>query len=396
MIICKVWDAEYPWDVRVEKVSAALRDAGHRVHLVARNRDGRALREDHDGITIHRLAPLPRLGHAVNAASMFPAFLNPRWFRRIRQVAADTGAELILCRDLPLAPTSLWVGRRLGVPVVVDMAEDYPALLAQLYNRRDFRLHNLLIRNPLLAAMVERYVVKRVDGIVVVTREASDRLAAAGPDRLVVVGNTPTPARVAALADRAPPRRPGPDLRLVYLGLLETTRGVELVLQAAARATEPRLSVDFFGADPGDRWRRRAAALGLEGQTVFHGYVGYDEALARLPEYDVGVMPHHLSRHIQTTLPNKVYDYMAAGLPVLSSDAGPVRRLLEAERCGLVFRDRDVSDFLAQCSRLADPVVRGEMGAAGRRAVSERHNWGLDGARLVAFVERIRAGARTG
>ena len=37
MRICKIWDADYPWDVRVEKVARSLTEAGHEVHLVARN-----------------------------------------------------------------------------------------------------------------------------------------------------------------------------------------------------------------------------------------------------------------------------------------------------------------------------------------------------------------------
>ena len=45
MNILKVWDGEYPWDVRTEKVCRALTSRGHSVHMVARNRDGRVLRE---------------------------------------------------------------------------------------------------------------------------------------------------------------------------------------------------------------------------------------------------------------------------------------------------------------------------------------------------------------
>ncbi|HEY8506873.1 MAG TPA: hypothetical protein VIL32_00870, partial [Steroidobacteraceae bacterium] len=78
MIVCKIWDSEYPWDVRAEKISRALTDAGHEVHMVARNRDGRPLVESLPECTVHRLAPLPALGRRLNAASMFPAFFNPR------------------------------------------------------------------------------------------------------------------------------------------------------------------------------------------------------------------------------------------------------------------------------------------------------------------------------
>ena len=78
MRICKVWDAEYPWDVRANKMCRTLTDAGHHVDLVARNRDARPTYEELPECTVHRLSPLPVLGSRISAASMFPAFFNPR------------------------------------------------------------------------------------------------------------------------------------------------------------------------------------------------------------------------------------------------------------------------------------------------------------------------------
>ena len=59
MKICKIWDADYPWDIRVEKVATSLSMAGHSVHLVCRNLD-RRVRVEHNGtFTVHRLPAVP-------------------------------------------------------------------------------------------------------------------------------------------------------------------------------------------------------------------------------------------------------------------------------------------------------------------------------------------------
>src|SRR5712671_914888 len=129
LTVCKVWDSEYPWDVRVEKIARALTDAGHAVHLVARNRRGAAVIERSPEATIHRLTPWRWAGARLNAASMFPAFFNPRWVRAITRTAREVRADVILCRDLPLAIPAIRAGRRLGIPVVLDMAENYPAMM---------------------------------------------------------------------------------------------------------------------------------------------------------------------------------------------------------------------------------------------------------------------------
>src|SRR5690349_18855709 len=103
--ICKVWDSEYPWDVRAEKVATALTEAGHEVHLVARNRDRRRMNERLSEAEVHRLKPWTFLGSRLDSATSFPAFFNPRWIRAILASARNTRADLILVRDLPLAPT---------------------------------------------------------------------------------------------------------------------------------------------------------------------------------------------------------------------------------------------------------------------------------------------------
>src|SRR5438876_7289562 len=63
---------------------------------------------------------------------MFPAFFNLRWVRLICDTSRRTSADLILCRDMPLAPTAVYVARRLGLPVVLDVAESYRAMIGEL------------------------------------------------------------------------------------------------------------------------------------------------------------------------------------------------------------------------------------------------------------------------
>ena len=119
MRICKIWDSEYPWDVRVEKVARSLTDAGHEVHLVARNRDRRRERESLAEAEIHRLKPWRIVGKRLDTATMFPAFFNPRWISAVMRTARSNQAQMLLVRDLPLAPTAIWAARRLHVPVVL-------------------------------------------------------------------------------------------------------------------------------------------------------------------------------------------------------------------------------------------------------------------------------------
>jgi glycosyltransferase involved in cell wall biosynthesis len=96
-----------------------------------------------------------------------------------------------------------------------------------------------------------------------------------------------------------------------------------------------------------------------------------------------------------TTIPNKLFDYMAAGLPVLTSDARPAARIVRESGCGEVFRDRDVSDLAQYIERLCDAGRRARCGAAGLRAIARRFHWELDARRLLKAMEETLATARS-
>jgi glycosyltransferase involved in cell wall biosynthesis len=396
MNICKVWDAEYPWDVRAEKVAKALTERGHKVHMVARNRDGRLLQETLPEATIHRLSPLPWVGRQLNDISMFPAFFNPRWGQHILETARATQAQVVLCRDLPLAPTAIWAARRLNLPVVLDMAENYPAMIRAVWESDRHRWWDWLVRNPAAVSWVEQWTLLRVQHILAVVEESRDRLVSLGYPReqVTIVSNTPPLARVAATATRSQgPRSENRPLHLVYLGLLEVPRGIGVLLGAVSQARQKgipiQLSIIGTGRDE-EIFKRQGRTLGLDqGAVRFYGFVPHDAALGLVAEADVGVIPHYADESWDTTIPNKLFDYMAAGLPVLTSNAKPCERIVTTSGCGDVFRDRDEGDCVQAIQRLADPEVRGRMAAAGRAAVTNQYNWDLDSERLDTALRAL-------
>jgi glycosyltransferase involved in cell wall biosynthesis len=146
---------------------------------------------------------------------------------------------------------------------------------------------------------------------------------------------------------------------------------------------------DVIGEDKASRLQELSAGLATGDWVRFHGYVPYAEALKIVATADVGVVPHHVTEHWSTTIPNKLFDYMAAGIPVLVSSAPPAQRIVEETGCGLPFRDRDARHLADQIQRLLPAWIRREMGRAGVQAVSERYNWTHDGARLVHRIESV-------
>jgi glycosyltransferase involved in cell wall biosynthesis len=393
MRIVYLWDADYPWDVRTEKICKSLVEAGHDVHIVARNRAWRQTTEELIEGTVHRLRPWRWLGRRLDGLISFPAFFSPRWFGQLKRVARRADADVVIVRDVPLCPTAISVGRKLGIPVVLDMAENYPAMMRDIWEAGRQKPWDVAVRNPRLVGLVERWCLKRLDGVLVVVAESGDRLVRLGvpSSKITVVSNTPSRQRIVAVPAI---RHANSDvLDIVYLGLLEIPRGVGDLLQAAAllRHADVRVRIRIIG-DGRDRalLERRQAALGLDdGAVEFLGRLPHDEALRTVASAEIGIVPHHAREAWNTTIPNKLFDYMAAGLAVVSSDAQPPARILRETGAGLLFRSGDAKSLADALLRLRDPAIRRELGGAGREAIDKMYNWENDVQALLAALRGV-------
>jgi glycosyltransferase involved in cell wall biosynthesis len=391
--ICKIWDADYPWDIRVEKVSQSLVAAGHAVHLVCRNSGRRPRREADGRFVIHRLPVVPRALGPAHAMCNFPHPLSPVWAQAIQSVVRDTASDVILVRDLPLSIPAALIGRRLSIPVVLDMAEHYAGMLEDRLRYTSTGWLDRLVRRPWLARYVERLALRLVDSVIVVVEESRDRLRTAGvaPDRLTVVCNTPRLDQWRAV-EEAGVSRDGQGLGLLYLGNLDGSRGVDVVIRAihALRQRGHRVVFWVIGQGPSlDALRTLARNLGVVDRVHFEGRLPYKRVLTLMAQADVGVIPHYSTAAWNSTIPNKLFDYMLAGLPVLVSDTRPTARIVTEEGCGRVFRDRDVDDLARCILALGDCGVRHEMGRRGQEAVRERFHWGIDEQRLIGAIKAV-------
>jgi glycosyltransferase involved in cell wall biosynthesis len=397
--IVYLWDADYPWDVRTEKSCLALTQAGHEVHIVARNKQWRPTMETLPEGRVHRMPPWRWSGQRIDGVLGFPAFFSPRWRSLLSRIVREVRAEMIIARDIPLCPTAVHVGRRHGVPVILDMAENYPAMMRDLWIVGRHRPIDYAVRNPRLVQIAERYCLEHVQHILTVVEESSNRLAGLGvdPKRMTVVSNTPPISRVQKLASSS--SSAGSDtgrssIDVVYLGLLEVPRGVLEMINAVAQLAENgfkqfRLQIIGDGRDAA-LFRKRAAQLGLgEERVQFYGRLPYPEALTLVARADIGVISHHANESWNTTIPNKLFDYMAAGLPVVSSDTIPCARILRETGAGELFRSGDSADLANALIRLIDPSRRLELGNKGRSAIVQHYNWEHDSAALLEIVTSV-------
>jgi glycosyltransferase involved in cell wall biosynthesis len=147
---------------------------------------------------------------------------------------------------------------------------------------------------------------------------------------------------------------------------MEAPRGILEVLDAVALLLREGRSLELRLVGDGGRdlplFREHAASLGLQEPTVrFLGQLPNREALAEVAKADVGLVPHHADDSWNTTIPNKLFDYMAAGLPVVTSSAIPAARVVRETGCGVVYQSQDADGSgAADCA-----TVRARVSAIG-------------------------------
>lgn len=399
--IVYVWDADYPWDVRTEKICLALTEAGHNVRIVARNKAQKPVTEQLPEGTVQRMTPWTLLGKKLDTLLGFPAFFSPRWYRLISSAVKKINADLIIVRDIPLCPTALHIGKRNNIPVILDMAENYGAMMQDLWDTDQDSFIDKFVRNPAVVRKVEKWCLARVNHTIVVVEESGQRLTELGvpQEAITVVSNTPSVHRGALVRTNETSDAPSviksdsDKVRIVYLGIVEMIRGLKESIDAIRilkdRGTKVHLKIIGSGRDL-ELLMSHASTIGLDSDNIeFLGFIPYNQALEIVGTADIGLLPHHASESWETTIPNKLFDYMSLGLPVVSSDTKPCTRILEETGAGVVFKSGDGESLAEALISMLDADKRAAAGRAGKDAIASRYNWENDRVRLLKVADHI-------
>lgn len=268
-----------------------------------------------------------------------------------------------------------------GIRIVYDVHEDVPLQI----------LGKFWIPKPL-----RRPVAGAVWLAEAIAARAFSRIAAASPAiacrfpprKTVLVQNFPILTELHAASPVPFAQRPP---HLAYIGGVTAERGAEEMtdslpliperlnarLQLAGIFTPPALEARLRGRPGWHRidvlgWQSRPQVADLLGRVR----VGVVTFLAR---------PNHIAAQ-----PNKLFEYMSAGLPVIASDFPLWRRIVGDAGCGLLVDPADPDAIAAAAARLLDDPAEAEaMGRRGREAVERRYNWNNEAARLIEMYKEL-------
>ena len=312
-----------------------------------------------------------------------------RW-RRMTQTtvavvraARSENADIYHLHDPELLP---WVPflRRGGKQIIFDMHENMAMAIAN----KPYLPPRVRRALGYVYAVGEKMLLNKVP---VIFAETSYRKYYPQIKQQAVVLNMPL---VDELLDN--PRNKNDQFTVGYLGRVAQKRGSMIMLQAVHDLQQRGITVQFDCVGPVAAYHRQALqsmiqSLGLQDIRI-HGY--------QLPHKGWGIMAHcHVGLAILQDVPNyresyptKLFEYMALGLPVVTSNFPLYRSIIEKEACGLCIDPGNAEAVAEALYWLYEhPQEASAMGQRGRKAVREKFNWQMEADKLLAFYRQVLA-----
>jgi glycosyltransferase involved in cell wall biosynthesis len=177
-----------------------------------------------------------------------------------------------------------------------------------------------------------------------------------------------------------------------FVGSLKPWHGLPILVEAFARLHRTDMNTRLRIVGDGPERRRLENDLdahGVRHAAVLTGAVAPAEVPGLLASMDVAVAPYPAGDHCYFS-PLKVYEYMAAGLPVVASRIGQLVEVIRDDINGLLCHPGDAVDFAGAFIRLrSEPALRSRLGTAARATVATRHTWAEVARRILDFAGSV-------
>lgn len=346
--------------IHIQEVMRALLNRGEDITLFAQ-RIGDGIPEEFGNLTINALPKLPKTTDAVLRAR---AALETNG-ALIEQLHASQPYDVVYERYSLWSHAGMTFARQARITSILEV--NAPLIEEQKQYRE------LPLENEALAVL--RQALTNADVIIAVSPGVKDYLDsfAEAQGRVHVVANGVDPKR---FQNTKPASRAEPVIG--FVGTLKPWHGVQSLLDAFAllrqRGTRARLSIVGDGPEFGNihQWLENRDLLPY---TDFSGAVEPSLIPHFLAKMDIGVAPYPELQNFYFS-PLKIYEYMAAGLPVITTCVGHLPDIITHEKTGLLVPPDDPQALSAALERLLDDdALRLSLGQAGRTEVERSHSW---------------------
>jgi glycosyltransferase involved in cell wall biosynthesis len=293
--------------------------------------------------------------------------------RLVLKLAENLNADLYHIHDPELIP----LGRKLkkiGYRVIFDSHEDVEV---QIRSKHYINRHVRIIISWLYG-LYEKYTCKRFDAVVAATPFINDKFAAAGI-KSINVNNYPILSEFnGSNVDWRYKKN-----QAVYIGGLSEDRGIDNIV-GAANELNPEISIVLGGQFTSKKFETKLKESTGWKRVRFKGWLDRNSVSRVLEESMMGLVLLRPKENYLESLPVKMFEYMAAGIPIVASDFPLWVKIIKDNKCGIYVDPLEPSAIARGIISLNDNVEKArEMGVNGRNAIEKKFNWDLEKKKLI-------------
>jgi glycosyltransferase involved in cell wall biosynthesis len=361
--VCHFTSAHPRYDIRIfVKECKSLAAAGYDVTLVVADGKGN---EINSGI---------RIIDAGKSRGRFSRMTAAVW--RVYKKALAVNADIYHFHDPELMIVA-WFLKLKGKKVIYDVHEDLPRqLFAKAYlNKTVAGLLSFIIER------VENFFSSRFSGIVTVTPFIRERFIKSNT-KVEIVCNFPL------LSEFSFSSATDKQNEICYVGSITEERGV-LYMLLAMETINARLNL--AGIFSTTELREKCEKFPGWKKVNELGFLNRTDILKIISQSRVGLavlknLPNYVDAY-----PIKIFEYMAAGIPVVASDFPLWKEIVEGNNCGICIAPHDTKAIADAVNRLlADENLAQKMGENGKKAVKEKYNWETESLNLLSFYKKLQ------
>jgi glycosyltransferase involved in cell wall biosynthesis len=320
-------------DARVRRTATALKEAGHDVLVVARA----PFPADSDYRRFELPAlPAPAVQRFGLVATQAPATVLPGlapalyWLPPLRRAALrallEFKPDIVICNDWNTLPVGAAVNRRTGAKLIYDAHE--------LATREHVQNWKWRLVSQRAVREIEGRNMPFVDLVTTVSEGIAQSLCNLYDltQKPLVIRNLPSYQNIAFRKIELP-------LTVLFHGLIRQERGLEeLIDSMPAWRFEGRVIIRGYG-QPGylDALKARARERGVADKVIFAPRVSPEELISEAASADIGYLAlPGTTEHYEYALPNKLFEYVMAGLPVMATARVEMAAMLSSTGCGFI------------------------------------------------------------
>jgi glycosyltransferase involved in cell wall biosynthesis len=369
--VCHFSSVHKAYDTRILlKECTTLASNGYEVHLVAQAEKSEVL----NGVKIHAL-PAPRGGRLARVC-----FFTWKTFWRARK----TGAHIYHFHDPELIPFGFLL-KLMGKTVIFDVHENIA---------RQIKVKHYL---PL------RHLVSKAYGIIdwlsarsfhlILAEESYRTIYQKFTSDFEVIMNMPDTQFLRPF--RTLERPTNEEIQLFYVGGVTFERGIETVVKALLELRDSGILVRFHCVGPFEpstmeRILKIDRFAEVESQIHFYGPERLDLALERSRVCHIGISILMPIENYLESYSTKIFEYMAIGLPVITSNFPLYKNVVEKHKCGLCVNPIDPSELAKAIQEICESnEVNRAMAANGVQAAEKYYNWSHEADKMLSYYRGV-------